>query len=516
MEDLSRAAGLFLQHIKDHPDERVSEGTTTEFVRNVWKYATASAMNDTTEAAAEIKRLLERVQQDTAVIRTRTEPSSKSSISTGLSSDSATLWRNFNAQKCAGSSTLGVSHAELGMDCEIVVKIRDDSQRTKLRKQQPVDIVKDAERARAQAAKSTPSLALAGHAFIAARQLPSGDISLRANHAAAAEVLRQHCESWVHVFGESAYVRVPTWGIVIDGMPVRSVDLSEDFKAQLVAENRYTWGREAGIKIAHVGWLTNPKGREGSLVVEFTNPIVANSAISMGTVWQSHSLTNRPYCREGRCKMCKKCQKYGHVHAQCPNLKYRCGLCAEEHPTWECPSKQSKDIRSKCANCKGPHKAVSTSCPIRKIALERAQHALMTCEPFHRVPQHLQTQPIQQTVTIDPTPSKSTQIQAPKRAIKKTTSTTKPPKKVTRKTTTTTATGTKRVKKTQPTTITPTTTITETNVLALALTLEPEAIIPTVEHSTTLEAPAAPQILPRTSVRGPTTTVLVRPDSVTK
>ncbi|EEA25056.1 reverse transcriptase, putative [Talaromyces marneffei ATCC 18224] len=496
MEDLSRAAGLFLQHIKDHPDERVSEGTTTEFVRNVWKYATASAMNDTTEAAAEIKRLLERVQQDTAVIRTRTEPSSKSSISTGLSSDSATLWRNFNAQKwqadlrsavspisqSAGSSTLGVSHAELGMDCEIVVKIRDDSQRTKLRKQQPVDIVKDAERARAQAAKSTPSLALAGHAFIAARQLPSGDISLRANHAAAAEVLRQHCESWVHVFGESAYVRVPTWGIVIDGMPVRSVDLSEDFKAQLVAENRYTWGREAGIKIAHVGWLTNPKGREGSLVVEFTNPIVANSAISMGTVWQSHSLTNRPYCREGRCKMCKKCQKYGHVHAQCPNLKYRCGLCAEEHPTWECPSKQSKDIRSKCANCKGPHKAVSTSCPIRKIALERAQHALMTCEPFHRVPQHLQTQPIQQTVTIDPTPSKSTQIQAPKRAIKKTTSTTK------------------RVKKTQLSTETSISIpITETSAPAPA----PES---TIERPATKKAPTAPQASQRT-IRGSTNSI---------
>ncbi|KAE8552478.1 hypothetical protein EYB25_003856 [Talaromyces marneffei] len=96
--------------------------------------------------------------------------------------------------------------------------------------------------------------------------------------------------------------------------------------------------------------------------------------------------------------------------------------------------------------------------------------------------------------TTDPTPQEAARIQAPK--------------KVTRKTTTTTATGTKRVKQTQPTTITPTTTITETNVLALALTLEPEAIIPTVEHSTTLEAPAAPQILPRTSVRGPTTTVL--------
>ncbi|QGA17382.1 hypothetical protein EYB26_005053 [Talaromyces marneffei] len=172
------------------------------------------------------------------------------------------------------------------------------------------------------------------------------------------------------------------------------------------------------------------KGREGSLVVEFTNPIVANSAISMGTVWQSRSLTNRPYCREGRC----------------------------------------------------PHKAVSTSCPIRKIALERAQHALMTCEPFHRVPQHLQTQPIQQTVTIDPTPSKSTQIQAPKRAIKKTTSTTK------------------RVKKTQLSTETSISIpITETSAPAPA----PES---TIERPATLKAPTAPQASQRT-IRGSTNSI---------
>jgi hypothetical protein len=64
------------------------------------------------------------------------------------------------------------------MDCEIVVKIRDHSERAGIRKLQPVDLVKHAERARAEAAKSTPRLPLAGLAYIAARQLPSGDISL--------------------------------------------------------------------------------------------------------------------------------------------------------------------------------------------------------------------------------------------------------------------------------------------------------------------------------------------------
>ena len=156
-----------------------------------------------------------------------------------------------------------------------------------------------------------------------------------------------------------------------------------------------------------MGWLAKPRKHEGSLVVEFTNPIVANNAIHGDTIWQSRIHTNRPYTKEGRCKMCKKCQKYGHVQAQCPVPKYSCGICAEEHPTWECPSKQDQEIQPKCANCKGPHKAASASCPVRKVHLDRAKRAVDNVQT-HRVPQHLQTKAIQQT--IDPTPQEAAQM----------------------------------------------------------------------------------------------------------
>ncbi|PCG88663.1 Hypothetical protein PENO1_109020 [Penicillium occitanis (nom. inval.)] len=149
----------------------------------------------------------------------------------------------------AGSSTPGVTHAKLGMDCMIVVKVCDESDRRFDKKLQPEDIVKRVERARAQAAKSTPSLPLAGHAFIAARKLRCGDISLRAKTANGAEVLRQHCTSWVPMFGKLAYVRVPTWGIVIDGMPVKFADhLSEEFKRELIAGNTDRGNHETGKK----------------------------------------------------------------------------------------------------------------------------------------------------------------------------------------------------------------------------------------------------------------------------
>ncbi|RAO73441.1 uncharacterized protein BHQ10_009453 [Talaromyces amestolkiae] len=42
---------------------------------------------------------------------------------------------------------------------------------------------------------------------------------------------------WVKTFGKSTYVRVPMWKIVIDGIPVRHVEMSEEFKQELAAEN---------------------------------------------------------------------------------------------------------------------------------------------------------------------------------------------------------------------------------------------------------------------------------------
>jgi uncharacterized protein YoxC len=62
---------------------------TVNFVENVLKYVVASVANDTTETTTEIKRLLEQIQQDMAVICTKTESLSKSSITMGLSTDSS-------------------------------------------------------------------------------------------------------------------------------------------------------------------------------------------------------------------------------------------------------------------------------------------------------------------------------------------------------------------------------------------------------------------------------------------
>lgn len=363
-----------------------------DFAKGTW-----SGRENSDPALAEIHKTLENIQNDTKHIR------EKQSITE--SPDSAACWRAFRARnrQCGvqntsaptsqntGITTPGAPHTELGVDCELTVKIRDEAMRVDLKKLSPFKIVERAERARESAVKKSNGSPLAASAFIAARQLPSGDVSLRASNAVGAEVLRHHADKWVKTFGMTAHVRVPTWASVAHGVLCQSMDLTQekmmDVATRLLATNQHTWGKEA--KILHVGWLVKPrKGkREGSIVIEFTNPIVANRAIDQGTVWEAQIHGTTVFCREGRSKLCRKCQKPGHVHAQCPN-SYTCGTCAGEHPTWECPSVRGKIVEEKCANCKGKHRAVSMSCQIRKAEAEKAKEALRNCEPYHRIPEY--------------------------------------------------------------------------------------------------------------------------------
>lgn len=106
----------------------------------------------------------------------------------------------------------------------------------------------------------------------------------------------------------------------------------EDIAKELIRQNSHSWGTE-DAEILHLGWLVKPgKRREGSVVIEFTSPIVANQAIVQGTLWHHQIHQTTRFYREGRSKLCLKCQKPGHVHSQCLN-NHQCGHYAGEHPT---------------------------------------------------------------------------------------------------------------------------------------------------------------------------------------
>ncbi|KAJ6126397.1 hypothetical protein N7523_002009 [Penicillium sp. IBT 18751x] len=169
-----------------------------------------------------------------------------------------------------------------------------------------------------------------------------------------------------------------------------------DVSAELLRQN--DWGE--GAKIQYLGWLTRPGIRaEGSVLIEFTSPVVANRANITGVVWGKQIHNASRFCREGRMKPCRKCQKPGHIQSHCSNV-YKCGHYADEHPTWECPSTRGQAIPVKCANCGEGHRPTSRECPVMIAALDGAKQALADCPAYHRIPLHFR-----HTVSSDTTPS---------------------------------------------------------------------------------------------------------------
>ncbi|KAJ5330279.1 zinc knuckle domain protein [Penicillium atrosanguineum] len=157
-----------------------------------------------------------------------------------------------------------------------------------------------------------------------------------------------------------------------------------DVSADLLRQNN--WGE--GDKIQYLGWLTRAGIRaESSVLIEFTSPVVANRAIITGVVWGKQIHNASRFCREGRMKLCRKCSKPGHIQSHCSNV-FKCGHCAGEHPTWECPSARGQTIPVKCANCGVGHRPVSRDCPVKITAMNEAKQALADCPIYHRIPLH--------------------------------------------------------------------------------------------------------------------------------
>ncbi|KAG0158785.1 hypothetical protein PDIDSM_6304 [Penicillium digitatum] len=268
-----------------------------------------------------------------------------------------------------GSSSIGVSPAELREDREIIVKIRDSDTRETLRRRTPREIVEQAERTREQAARRKASAPLGGGChFLAAKVLPSGDEA--------------------------------DMGVVARGIDTKTMLLTQESMAgmakELVRQNSHSWG-DTQVEILHLGWLVKPgKRREGSIIIEFTDPVVANQAITQG-LWQHQ------------------------VHQTTASAEKACGHCAKQHPTWEC-AKQG-DVEVKCANCGGGHRPTSDACEVRTAAKEGARLALANSPLFHRVPLHFRQRETTKgsTTTSQSQQGLDTPIHAPQQTAQRTT-----------------------------------------------------------------------------------------------
>lgn len=91
-------------------------------------------------------------------------------------------------------------------------------------------------------------------------------------------------------------------------------------------------------------------------------------SITLRELKQNYSVINYikvrwEYQKPNKSKLtqCYNCQMFGHGSSRC-NVKPFCAQCAGNHKTAECSVNTIK-----CANCKGPHKAMSPECPSREI-----------------------------------------------------------------------------------------------------------------------------------------------------
>ncbi|KAJ5639866.1 uncharacterized protein N7484_007728 [Penicillium longicatenatum] len=357
MDQLIAAANAVIRHMENTGQD---EPIVTRFAVTVHQFAEQAKQSVSAQGEmAKVISTLEAIAADTQRLNTRIDSIEKSASSvTSTSTLSSTdRWKAFRAgawrttpadppiNRSNGTASPGVTEVELREDRSITVKV-DPTCRDKEKQ-----------------ARKRILAALAGNAyFCAAQVLPSGDVSMLVNSAAAR-------------------IQSPSWGVVVHGLLIWSFKLTPKSRAGLA-------------EIVHLDWLIRPREtqREASVMMEFDNPAVANQAIDQGLYWnlEVHSVVF--FYRDGRVKLCRKCQKPGHVQSHCPNRSFTCGHCADEHPTWECPSASGSPIHIKCANYSGPHRPTSLDCPVKRIAKAKAEQIRAKCPPYHRVPLHFRDQ----------------------------------------------------------------------------------------------------------------------------
>lgn len=258
-------------------------------------------------------------------------------------------------------------------------------------------------------------------AVVAAHQLKSGDIQIFTSSVTGAEKLKEN-RSWVKGLGEQAELVVPTYGVIVHGIPTNTINVKDQETTiqQILADNHTVIPK---AEISHVGWLTreSPSKSASAIVVEFKEPEMANAIIYASMVWDGQLHSSELYDRACRVKQCFRCYRYGHIGTQC-SAAQTCGYCAELHETKNCPQKGAEGFNPRCPVCKGTHTAWSNACPERKKELERIEQAKRNRPTYWPVPPKDRpsekstenNNPRKRRQARDPTPDRVITIESPR------------------------------------------------------------------------------------------------------
>ncbi len=130
---------------------------------------------------------------------------------------------------------------------------------------------------------------------VAAHQLKSVDIQIVTNTTAETTQLEEN-QRWLRGLGEHAELIVPTYGVIVHGIPTNyiSIEDQEATTQQMLADNHTVI---PNARIPYIGWLTKESNlkQASSIVVEFTEPEMANAIIYAGLIWPNSPMrTLRP------------------------------------------------------------------------------------------------------------------------------------------------------------------------------------------------------------------------------
>lgn len=264
-------------------------------------------------------------------------------------------------------------------DRVVTVKLKDHGVAQQYR-EKPATWVKSQVEATIRNNSTTKSVKI-----VAAHQLKSGDIQIFTSSTAEATHLKQN-KNWIKGLGERAEIIIPTYGVIAHGIPTKSINIKnqEATIQQILADNHTVIPK---AKISYVGWLTKESTvkRASSIVLELTDPEMANAIIYAGMVWDGQIHQCQLYDRACRIKQCFRCYNYGHIGTQC-NANQACGYCTERHETKHCSQKGREGFSPQCTVCKDTHTAWSNACPARKKEMERVEQAKRARKVYWHVP----------------------------------------------------------------------------------------------------------------------------------
>ncbi|KAJ9137654.1 Endonuclease/exonuclease/phosphatase [Pleurostoma richardsiae] len=344
------------------------------------------AMNEILQQVQDAARCTQNIQRDVTIIKNSvglsTTPLNAANFHRGK--NTAPSWAQVAAHAKGPpptSTSASKTHSTVTAykDRVVTVKVKDHGIAQRYRTQPATWIRHQVETAvHGNAATKTAKI-------VAAHQLKSGDIQIFTSTTAEATQLKQN-KGWLGGLGEHAEVIVPTYGVIVHGISTSSINM-KDQKAtiqQMLADN-YTVIPRADI--SHIGWLTKEATlkRASSIVVEFTDPEMANAVIYAGLAWEGQIHQCQLYDRACRVKQCFRCYQYGHIGTQC-NASQTCGYCAELHETKHCKQKGAEGFTPRCTMCKEAHTAWSNACPARRKEMRRVEQAKEARSIYWHVP----------------------------------------------------------------------------------------------------------------------------------